>query len=526
MKLTVKTGAKQIAFSVEPGTPLPQALAQPGLFVTLPCGGAGRCGRCRIKASGALSPPTAAERRLLSEAELRAGVRLLCQAVALGDACVELSGETERMEIAGDAQPQGGAVHPVRAQAYAAAVDLGTTTVAARLYALTEAGGAVVASAGRGNPQAAFGADVLTRMQRAQAGDAVTLQESAGDCIDGLLGQLLQTAGVEAGRLTELVITGNTAMLSLLTGEDTACLAKAPFRARRLFGEAVDAWRLGLRAAPGCRVYLPRCASAFIGADCLCAMLACGLTQAKEPCALIDLGTNAEMVLFDGSAFWCASAAAGPAFEGGGISMGMMALPGAIDHVERKGFQIRCSTIGDQAARGICGSGLVDAVAVLLGGGILAADGTICREGHPFRAMVCERENAPAVHFAGTGVFLTQSDIRALQTAKAAVRAGLQTLLNCAGLQTGQVRRLFLAGGFGRFLNLENAAAIGLIPPALAERTICPGNAALDGAGLLAIQKELREPLERLAQRVHTISLAEEPGFAQAYLCEMNFTGP
>ena len=309
----------------------------------------------------------------------------------------------------------------------------------------------------------------------------------------------------------------------LLTGRDTACLSKAPFLPEHLFGDEITAEALGLHAVKASRVYLPHCASAFIGADCLCAMLACGMTEAEAPCALLDLGTNGELAVFNGTELWCASTAAGPAFEGAGLTMGMPAVPGAINHVERKGFRIGCTAIGGVPAKGICGSGLIDAAAVLRQSGVLDAEGSLQREGHPFRAMVCEIGGAPAVRFAGTGVLLTQADIRALQVAKAAVCAGLQMLLDRAEIRPEKLEKLFLAGGFGRFIRLESAAQIGLFPPALLGRTAAIGNAALDGAGLLALRPARRERLLSLVGRIHTVSLAEEPAFEQAYLEGMRF---
>ncbi len=523
MKLVVKAGTKQYILSIKPGTPLPEALARPGFPVALPCGGKGSCGKCRIKASGLLSPITPAERRCLSENELRQGIRLLCQTAAMGDAWVELPDGGTDIVVAGVSSEQGGGRSNAQS-ADTAAIDIGTTTVAARLYAAENPGtGAAVASAGRRNPQAAFGADILSRMERAQAGDALALRKSIVSCINGLLAELLQMVQGNPGQLRNLVITGNTAMLYLLTGRDTACLSKAPFLPEHLFGEEITAGDLGLHTAPACRVYLPRCASAFIGADCLCAMLACGMARATEPCAMLDLGTNGEIAVFDGASFWCASTAAGPAFEGAGISMGMPAVPGAIDHVERKGFRIACTAIGNAPAQGICGSGLIDAAAVLRQSGILDTDGTVRREGHPFRAMVCEIDGAPAVRFSGTGVILTQADIRALQVAKAAVGAGLQTLFSRSGTGPERLKKLYIAGGFGRFIHLEHAARIGLFPSMLLKKAVAVGNAALDGAGLLAIQPAHREQLAALAGKMRTVSLADDPAFAQAYLEGMVF---
>ncbi|MFR7951123.1 MAG: ASKHA domain-containing protein, partial [Acutalibacteraceae bacterium] len=314
MNLLVTIGKKQHHLSVKPGTPLPEALALLGFPIALPCGGKGSCGKCRVKATGQLSPITPAERRCLSAGELRNGLRLLCQTAVLGEARIELPEESAEIVVEGvSAMPQN---RPIDGKALCAALDIGTTTVAARLYVAEELESSPVASAGRRNPQAAFGADVLSRMERAQAGDAPALRGCIIDCLDDLLTELMQMAQARPAQIRELVITGNTAMLYLLTGRDTACLSKAPFLPEHLFGDEITAEALGLHAVKASRVYLPHCASAFIGADCLCAMLAGGMTEAEAPCALLDLGTNGELAVFNGTELWCASTAAGPAFEG------------------------------------------------------------------------------------------------------------------------------------------------------------------------------------------------------------------
>lgn len=216
MNLLVTIGKKQHHLSVKPGTPLPEALALLGFPIALPCGGKGSCGKCRVKATGQLSPITPAERRCLSAGELRNGLRLLCQTAVLGEARIELPEESAEIVVEGvSAMPQN---RPIDGKALCAALDIGTTTVAARLYVAEELESSPVASAGRRNPQAAFGADVLSRMERAQAGDAPALRGCIIDCLDDLLTELMQMAQARPAQIRELVITGNTAMLYLLTG--------------------------------------------------------------------------------------------------------------------------------------------------------------------------------------------------------------------------------------------------------------------------------------------------------------------
>lgn len=472
------------------------------LPVELPCGGHGKCGKCRVYARGALSPAGGEERALLSQKELDAGVRLACCAEILGACEIEsaASAGSEKKIICEGVMP-GFAVNPAFCVC-GAAVDIGTTTLAARLY---DAQGNVLSEETALNPQTAWGADVISRIEAALKGEANALRQAICAAVDELLKAMAQRAGLDVRAIDGAVITGNTAMLCLLTGTDAAPMARAPFALPERFGRTFAAEQIGLTALkPGTQVYLPPCISAFVGADVVCAALAAQLCSGGETKLLADIGTNGEICLWHGEKLYAASTAAGPAFEGVGISCGMRAGTGAIDRVSIADGKLQAHVIGGGEAKGICGSGLMDAVACLLELELLDETGAL--------------EEEPA---GIGGICLTQKDIRMVQLAKGAVCAGIRTLLETAGVPKAD--SITIAGGFGRYLNMDSAVKIGLIPPEAARRATIAGNGALSGAAMLLLGGSERSACLDIAVRAQSVGLSANPVFARHYMTCMTF---
>lgn len=471
------------------GTPPVQAvLAQAGLAVEQPCGGRGRCGKCAVRLEGQVSPP--------SDAELRAGTRLACQAVLLGDAVVRLPRQ-EQTPTAQASLPRPLDPSPVRG--IGAAVDIGTTTVALRLYALQT--GRELAAAACLNPQRTAAADVVGRMEAALRGQGGQLQTQIVGALEQLLSDACREAAVPIGDVDRLVAAGNTVMLYLLTGRDPACLSHAPFRADELFDR--EETLLGLPC------YYPACMDAFVGADITCAVLASGMTERPDTALLCDIGTNGELALWTDGTLYVTSTAAGPAFEGAGISCGCGCIPGAIDRVVVENGRLQAHTIGDQTAVGICGSGLIDAVAAFLETGAIDETGASEAAALPLRDGIC----------------LLRQDIRALQLAKAAIAAGIQTLLECAGVSEAQISTLYLAGGFGSGLRASSAAAMGLFPPSLQNRVRVLGSAALTGAAMILLEPAHKARSRTLAAGAHHVQLGGSSAFHAHYMEQIFFGG-
>lgn len=424
------------------------------------------------------------------------------------------------------------------------AVDVGTTTVVVSAWAADTRN--MLAVAAEKNRQARFGSDVISRVAYASAGDGLSvLHGTIVAQLESLFAQVLRTAQAAMPRgispaVTGIVLTGNTAMLSLLCGVSVTGLAAAPFTPASLFdlttcwgdvrsGTAVSespAKKATTLHAAGTAsvidgrtpVYVPPCVGAFVGADTVCAMLAAqfpvpGECPAAAPQLLADIGTNSEIALYVpntprlGSRILCTAAAAGPAFEAANISCGMGAVDGAIDAVSFADGRLCCHVIGGGNPRGICGSGVVSAVAALRECGWIDQSGAI-QEG-----FVRRDDGTRAVPLA-SAVCLLQQDVRNVQLAKAAVRTGLQYMLG----QSPSLPALFLAGAFGTNLPLGAAQSIGLIPPEFAGRTVPLGNAALAGAAALLFSPLLREKCASLARKSYQINLAAVPDFQARFL--------
>ena len=493
--VSVRFGGKLI--SAEAGTTISQIIS-----AGMPCGGHGRCGKCKIVAHGCLSEPTKAELEHLSEAELERGVRLACLARAMGDCEIEPLAREEGARIVTGGDMADITLSPAFCE-YGVAIDIGTTTLAARLYGTD---GSVLAEVSRMNPQAKWGADVISRIEACLGGKADELRAAITEALDAIILELATLAGIDSLDIDGVVITGNTVMLSILTGESVEPLSHAPFELVRPFGEELFASDLGLDSlAGGVEVYLPPCVAAFVGADVTCAALATSLCNA-DTAMLVDIGTNGEMMLWHGGVLTACSTAAGPTFEGVGIECGMRAAARAIDKVSISGGKLLSHVIGDTEAAGICGSGLVDAVACMLDAEIVDESGYL--EGGTFSIS--------------GGVTISQKDVRALQLAKSAVCAGMRTLLESCGIDERVVPVLYIAGGFGNYLNAASAARIGLLPEGLASVSRAVGNAALAGAAMLLLSYETRAECERI-RGARVIELSTSDVFAEYYLDGMSF---
>jgi uncharacterized 2Fe-2S/4Fe-4S cluster protein (DUF4445 family) len=477
------------------GLPLRDLLFAHG--VEFPCGGRGRCKRCRVRLLEGSLAVTDADRRLLTPAELAAGWRLACHARAEGPLTLEI-GQMQAPILGDDSpfefQPREG---------IGVAVDLGTTTLVVQLLDLASARVLTVRAAL--NPQAAYGADLMSRVQYGLAPEgARTLREGIRQRIGALIAEAVAAAGVAPEAVGRVAIVGNAVMHHLFCGIDVEPLSRAPFEPLRNGLERFSAAELGWTAVPRAGVAFLPCLGGFVGSDALAGLLAVRMGASASLVGLIDLGTNAEILLGDRQRIVCASAAAGPAFEGGRISIGMRAATGAVSEVSLIDGRLRCRVLGDVPPRGICGSGLVDAAAAALDLGLLGANG---------RLADGVLELCPPVR-------LTQADIRELQLAKGAVAAGVHIVLKRLGASLGDVQRVYLAGAFGNYVNLESARRIGLIEfPE--DRVTQAGNTALLGAKLALFADDLA--YEDVRRRVEHISLASDAGFQEIYAEQMRF---
>lgn len=489
--LTIIRDGKSHKFHFSAPMPLDAALERAGFSIPRPCGGRGVCGKCAVTLSGAVSAP--------NEAERFAGARLSCQATLLGDAQVTLPNTQKDARIAVDGIDIPVPLVPMDGR-LGAAVDIGTTTLVLKLYDLQS--GEFLADAAMLNPQTSVAADVMGRIGAAMAGQLTKLHNQITGAIDVLLRTACEKAALPVSHVDKLVLTGNTTMLYLLTCRDPESLSHAPFQADTLFG----CWDSILST----ETYLPACMNAFVGADITCAVLASGMTERSATSLLCDIGTNGEIALWKGGRLYVTSTAAGPAFEGAGISCGCGSIPGAIDKVWVENDRICAHTIGETSAVGVCGSGLIDAIASFLQTEEIDETGAAEMDTLPLR----------------DGIALEPRDVRAVQLAKAAIAAGIATLLECADTSCEEIDTLYIAGGFGSHLNVTSAAAIGLIPEELAQKVKVIGNASLSGSVRLLLNRDSIAAAEIIAANAVHLNLGGNPRFNEHYMEQMFFPEP
>ena len=466
---------KTVSFEAEKGETLYEALSRNGVGLSAPCAGRGKCGKCKVEVNGI--------------------DRLACQTRIESDLSVRLHEAESSILTKGNKlsyQTDGS-----RGLAYA--VDIGTTTVAA--YLMDEFSGEQLAATSFLNPQRVHGADVISRMSFAEESlqNRMLLQREILQALNQGLQTLLKKAGFFADTKTDTrVFVGNTAMMHLFGGLDTSGIAKAPY---------IPAYTaLHRQTLDGCAALLGGCISGYVGADTVAAMLSGDLDRTRENVLLLDIGTNGEIALKCKDELLCCSCAAGPAFEGAHIACGTGAIAGAVDHLRANGQSFEYSTIGGKTAAGICGSGLVDAVAYLLEEELITPVG-----------RMKER-------FAITdSIYIDPADIREVQLAKAAIAAGIDILLDRAGIGYKDVASVQLAGGFGNFIDVHSACTIGLLPPELEKKVIPVGNAAGDGAKMMALSGEALSRAESLRRKARYIELSAQDDFEDIYTEKLLF---
>lgn len=493
---------------VEAGTLLSRALNSRGPIVETPCGGRGYCVKCLVRVVSGDAPPSKEDLARLSLPRIEEGFRLSCRLPVESDLRVSVPAAGDRgVYRVSQARGSAGAAHAT-GRSLGFALDLGTTGMAGSLLDLDT--GERVSSGTCPNPQARHGADVISRLAFALKSreNALTLREEALGAARGLMRSLCEVVPTLLSRVSSGAVVGNTAMHHLLLGLDVSSLSRAPYVPASRQATTLD--------VPGLPpMYAVPVIAGFVGSDSVAGAVSTGLLGGgKAPRLLIDLGTNSEVLLWTGDRLMVASAPAGPAFEGGEISQGMLAVPGAIQSVraDRESGELDVSTIDDAPARGICGSGLIDAVAALLETGILDRGGLI-RSGASSAAITPR-------------VSLTQKDIRAFQLAKGAVRAAVDSLLDDAGLPYSAVSEILLAGAFGARVNPDSAVFTGLLPPVSPGVVRPVGNTALAGAEMVLLSPDAMREAEDIADRATHLELALRPSFQEMFLEAVQFRMP
>ena len=526
-----------------------EMLQEKNEYISAPCNGNGICGKCIVRYKRGATEPTRRDREVFSEKQLKDGYRLACQSHPVGAYEVELPESEETIEVLSEwekqqkpdteglteadtqtpaeAKTSGGIQDKNTAEGtaektenalYGICIDIGTTTLAALLVNLeTEADCQTAVSV---NHQRAYGSDVLSRISASNSGKKWEIQRCIRQDLQKLIRELLQKEKITEQQIQRIVIAGNTTMCHLLRGFSCETLGVAPFLPVDLSwmeGSAADF--LGMKELETKVVILPGI-SAFVGADIMAGIAKMNMHRSEGYYLLLDIGTNGEMVLGNCHHMYVTSTSAGPAFEGGNISCGMASIPGVISHVfmeetGKTGFQVIGEADGEnkkkQQAIGICGTGMIDLVYELRKHQMIDEHGT-----YSDLYFDTGYELAGKVKF-------TQNDIREIQIAKAAIRAGVDILVKKAGIAFDEVDNCYLAGGFGTKIDITKAAGIGLIPKELEMKTIPVGNTVLAGTKEVLLGRISKDELEKIQTMADVINLAEENDFEELYLSYMDF---
>lgn len=509
--LTIRLESGAVTIPALPGQAVLDAVrVYGGLPVHAPCGGRGTCRKCTV---------------LLVTEEGEKAV-LACRTPVEDGMVIHLP-EAAPLTVEQGAEGVDTPISPDEGQTgFGVACDIGTTTVVCHLVDL--ATGRKLATVGEGNAQRPYGGDVISRINASMEGKRPALTAAIAGQLGDMIRALCSSAGVELSAVRRMAVAANTTMCHLLAGLAPDGMGAAPFTPLSLFGGEHDAGALGLPFEG--TVYISPAVSGYVGGDITADLLAAGLDRVDRPVLLIDVGTNGEMALGCGEHFICCSTAAGPAFEGAQISCGMTAASGAISGVEYRGGQVVCTVIGGGESTGLCGSGLIDAVAVMLELGAVDEtgrmldveedEGEIPEEALPYLFLPDGGE--PAFRLSER-VWVSQSDVRKLQLGKGAIAAGVKVLMDAYGASLEKIGSLLLAGGFGSYIRPESAARIGLIPAQLLPVTRAVGNTAAVGAHGALVSREGRERLAALQKNMEYIELSGLEAFNDAYMEAMMF---
>ena len=546
-------GNKTVA--VADGTNLLEAARKADVLIDAPCDGTGTCGKCRVKIPAAHRQNfKEAPHDWLTQTERAEGWALACQSTVHGDLLVESEQDADdELKILSEGQAVAVELNPwitktfdassaqTRVNAggtllaaepgdttralFGVAVDIGTTTLVAALIDLRD--GREIAVASSLNPQARHAQDVLSRIKLGSQPEGLQLLQ--GELIaelNRLIGEAAADAKISVHNIYEAVFSGNTTMLHLATGTNPASLGKYPYTPALQCGESVRAADIGLAIAPDGQVYLPPIMSAYVGADITSGILAAKLAELSGVTLFVDIGTNGEMVLAVNGQLTATSTAAGPAFEGMNIACGMRASRGAIEVVSLAGDNVEIKTIADAPPVGLCGSGLLDVVGELAAHGGVDKNGRFQTNGalpkRPWRDHFGLLDGKPVFRIADP-VYLSQKDVRQVQLAKAAVRAGIELMLRANQLAAAQVDRVLIAGSFGFHLRTASLIHLGLLPQEFKDRVEFVGNTSKSGARAFLLNHLLRDELKQLVQQVRVLELANDPAFEKTFVKALSF---
>jgi uncharacterized 2Fe-2S/4Fe-4S cluster protein (DUF4445 family) len=513
--------------SVHSGATILEAAGQAEIILNTVCGGKGTCKKCMVKIEPDGEEVLACQHRITRDLT----VNIPDEARFFEQKILDRGIDTEIR--AGEYVYQRYVPEVSKDSIFGVAVDIGTTSVVARLIRMTD--GRCLATESDLNPQSRYGDDVVSRIAYADRDEKLSvLNTLIMECLNRLIAKLCSAAGIDTTSVYEVCVVGNTTMNHIFLKLPVSQLGHAPYNAFSLEAHDVSPRDMLIEMNPAGNIHTVENIAGFVGSDTTAVALAVDIDSAEQMTLVVDIGTNGEIILGTKDKLYAASCAAGPALEGARITCGSRATTGAVEAVVVNEDDIVLDVIGNCPARSICGSGLIDAVAALLNLGIVDKTGRFRERSEldgkispAVFARISERDGGPIFILSQDSgaprVFLTQRDVRQTQLAKAAIRAGIKLLQNKIGLQDDDILQILLAGAFGNYIKKESALRIGLLPKVPLERIVFVGNAASSGARMALVSGRYRDKTKQLAAKIEYIEIAHEPDFQDVFADSMFF---
>ena len=510
--ITVQKEDTTVSIEGNCGQTLLEIFRNANVYIDAICAGRGTCGKCKVQFLEGCPIPTKEDENFFTEEELANGWRLACKALIQRQCVVsiEMSGEEKYAvvtEYASERKPQ----QPAEKSYYGIAVDIGTTTIAMQLLELHSK--TIEDTYTAINRQRSYGADVISRIQASNEGKKERLRQSILEDLEQGIEELHSRNHVT---VKEIGISGNTTMISLLMGYSCEGLGAYPFTPVNIDAVEADYFTIFGNHRHTCKLRILPGISAFVGGDITAGLLACGFDRKEKVSILVDLGTNGEMAIGNQDKIFVTSTAAGSAFEGGNIICGTGSIPGAISHVTYKNNGFELETIGKQEASGICGTGVIDITYELLKQKLIDETGLLNDKFFEDGILLAKSKESEIRFY--------QKDIREIQLAKAAIRAGLETLLVNYGVGYDEIDDIYIAGGFGYKMDIDKAIGIGLFPKACKNKLKAIGNSSLKGNLIYLTEKDAKERMRKITQLSEEVPLAASSTFYELYLQHMCFS--
>ena len=481
------------------------------------CNEVGKCGKCKVKITNTYELATQKEKEILSEKEIKEGIRLACCTIVFDNMIVEEISKKINDKIKYVYSDEKINIINPNFKNYGMAIDIGTTTIVLKLYD----GKNSIFSIASKNPQIDLGADVITRIDQSLKGNLNKLQTLVVSKINDMIDKSCKSIGINKEDIDYGVVTGNTTMLYLLRGLSPVSISKSPFISDTLFDVEINSSEINIDISKKGKIYLPKCISAFVGADITTAILASKMMKKDKNTLLIDIGTNGEVALWSNNRLYTCSTAAGPAFEGAELLNGMWAMAGAIDRVFLENGQVKCNVIDNVKAKGICGSGVIDLLSTLVDIGAIDETGYLESDILKQYGIIDESRDDVAVCI--DEVLFTQKDVRKVQLVKSSIYSGILSILEINNVSIDDIDEFYIAGGFGNYIDLQKAINIDLIPNVFLEKTKVIGNAALDGCAMMLCNKDNIDYINNKVKDARNVDLATSKIFNNYYVENMGF---